>query len=161
MALQRAEVHQTLNRILEEESRLLVELEALLAQETAILRQDDVAEITAIGSTRQRCVDALMRLDNERLDTCRMLSFGQGRGAVARLYGWSDPSGGLNSMWLANLAIARRCKKLNDSNGAIVSAKLSRVQKLLMVLRGTSPPPVYNSRGSRYGSLGARDFGRA
>lgn len=161
MSVQRADVQQTLNRILHEESRLLAELERLLEQETAILGRNDVAEITAIGSTRQRCIDALTRLDHERLDHSRMLSFGQGRGAVARLYAWADPSGALQASWTKNLEIARRCKKKNDANGAIVSAKLTRVQKLLMVLRGTSPPPVYGARGARSGILGSRELGRA
>jgi hypothetical protein len=29
------------------------------------------------------------------------------------------------------------------------------------VVRGTSPPPVYSARGSRYGVLGTRNLGRA
>jgi flagellar biosynthesis/type III secretory pathway chaperone len=161
MTLQRADVHQHLARILEEESRLLGELETLLQDETAILRGEDVEAIAQIGSTRQRCIDALTRLDGERTDTCRMLSFGQGRGALTRLYGWCDPSGALESAWLANLKIARRCQRLNDTNGAIVTARLSRVQQLLMVVRGTSAPPMYSPRGSRYGVLGNRDLGRA
>jgi len=49
----------------------------LLQHETAILRGDDVEAIANIGSSRQRCVDALTRLDGERADSCRMLSFGQ------------------------------------------------------------------------------------
>lgn len=161
MSLQRAGVHQALSRILDEEARLLTELETLLREETAILQRDHADAIASIGSRRQGCVDALTRLDNERTDTCRMLSFGQGGGAVAKLYAWSDPSGQLDSRWLANLEIARRCKKINDANGAIVGAKLGRVQKLLMVLRGTAPLPVYSARASRYGSLGSRDLGRA
>jgi flagellar biosynthesis/type III secretory pathway chaperone len=161
MTLQRADVHQHLGRILEEESRLLGELEALLQDETAILSGQDVEAIAQIGSTRQRCIDALTRLDGERTDTCRMLSFGQGRGALSKLYGWCDPSGALESTWLANLKIARRCQRLNDTNGAVVTARLSRVQQLLMVVRGTCAPPVYSPRGSRYGLLGTRDLGRA
>jgi flagellar biosynthesis/type III secretory pathway chaperone len=161
MTLPRADVHRHLNRILDEESRLLSELEALLRDESGILGRDDVEAIARIGSTRQRCVDALTRLDAERADSCRMLSFGQGRGALGALYGWCDPSGALNSKWLANLAIARRCQQLNDTNGAVVTAKLSRVQQLLMVIRGTSAPPVYSARGSRHGALGTRDLGRA
>jgi flagellar biosynthesis/type III secretory pathway chaperone len=161
MTLQRADVHQHLSRILEEESRLLSELETLLQEETAILAGQDIEAIAHIGSTRQRCIDALTRLDAERTDSCRMLSFGQGRGALTKLYGWCDPSGALESKWLANLKIARRCQRLNDTNGAIVTARLSRVQQLLMVVRGTSPPPVYSARGSRYGVLGTRNLGRA
>jgi len=161
MTLPRADAQQHLARILEEETRLLGELEALLQDETAILGGEDVEAIARIGSTRQRCIDALTRLDAERSDTCRMLSFGQGRGALTRLYAWCDPSGALESKWLANLKIAGRCQRLNDTNGAIVTARLSRVQQLLMVVRGTVAPPVYSARGSRYGVLGTRDLGRA
>jgi flagellar biosynthesis/type III secretory pathway chaperone len=161
MTLPRADVHQQLSGILDEELRLLEELEALLRDESAILGRDDVEAIARIGSTRQHCVDALTRLDSERADICRMLSFGQGRGALGKLYGWCDANGALNSKWLANLAIARRCQQLNDTNGAVVTAKLSRVQQLLMVIRGTCAPPVYSARASRYGVLGTRDLGCA
>ena len=162
MSLQRADVHQALSRILDDEARLLAELEALLQEETAILRRDDVEAISPNRLERQRCVDALTRLDGERADTCRMLSFGQGRGALAKLYEWSDASGALNSRWLANLQIARRCKKINDANGAIVGAKLvDACRNCCMDLRGTAPLPVYSARASRYGSLGSRDLGRA
>jgi len=121
----------------------------------------DIEAIAHIGSRRQRCIDALTRLDAERTDSCRMLSFGQGRGGITRLYGWCDPGGALNAKWLANLATARHCQRLNDTNGAVVNAKLSRVQQLLMVIRGTSAPPVYSNRASRYGVLGTRNLGRA
>jgi len=161
MTLERADVRSLLSRILDEESQLLGELETLLREETAILKSDDVDAIARIGSTRQHCIDALTRLDAERTDTCRMLSFGQGRGAVSKLYGWCDPVGALESRWLSNLNIARRCQRLNDTNGAVVTARLSRVQQLLMAIRGTAAPPVYSARGSRHGVLGMRDLGRA
>ena len=124
MTLPRADVRAHLSRILEEESRLLGELEALLRDETAILKGDDVEAIARIGTARQRCIDALTRLDGERADSCRMLSFGEGPGALGRLFGWCDAGGTLEARWHANLKIARRCKQLNDTNGAIVTAKL-------------------------------------
>lgn len=161
MTLPRADIQLHLNRILEEESHLLAELQALLHDEAGILSRNDIDGITRIGSTRQRCVDALTRLDLERADSCRMLSFGQGGDAISKLHQWCDPSGTLNSKWNANLKLARTCQQLNDTNGAVVTAKLSRVQQLLMAIRGTSAPPVYSARASRYGVLGSRDLGRA
>ena len=161
MTLPRADIQLHLNRILEEESHLLAELLALLHDEAGILSRNDIDGITRIGSTRQRCVDALTRLDLERADSCRMLSFGQGGDAISKLHQWCDPSGTLNSKWRANLKLARTCQQLNDTNGAVVTAKLSRVQQLLMAIRGTSAPPVYSARASRYGVLGSRDLGRA
>jgi flagellar biosynthesis/type III secretory pathway chaperone len=90
-----------------------------------------------------------------------MLSFGIGPGALDKLLVWADPSGALRVQWTANLEVVRRCKRLNDQNGAIVTAKLNRVQQLLGMLRGSSPPAVYSPRGARYGRLDPRELGRA
>jgi len=161
MSVQPRDLQHHLLRILTEESRLLGELEPVLRQETHILRGDDPDAIGRIGGSRHRYIEALGKLEAERSDACRMLSFGSGRGALDRLFQWADPSGTLHRQWDANLELARRCKAINDQNGAIVAAKLGRVQQLLGKLRGATPPPVYNARGSRYGGLGARDLGRA
>jgi flagellar biosynthesis/type III secretory pathway chaperone len=161
MSVQRSDVHEHLRRILAEEARLLGELELLLQQETEVVRGDDIQAIQRIGGDRQRCVDALTRLEAERADACHMFSFGSGRGALERLFQWADASGALHGQWASNLELARRCKGINDQNGAIVAAKLRHVQQLLGKLRGTSPPPVYSAKGARYGNLGLRDLGRA
>jgi flagellar biosynthesis/type III secretory pathway chaperone len=161
MTLQSADVHQLLHRILGEEAQLLAELLVLLRDEAAILSSNDIDGISRIGSTRQRCIGALTALDAERASACRMLSFGQGAGAYNQLIKWCDQDGALDAKWRSNLALARQCQQLNDTNGAVVTAKLSRVQQLLMAVRGTPAPSVYNARGSRYGQLGARDLGCA
>jgi flagellar biosynthesis/type III secretory pathway chaperone len=161
MSVQRSDIHQHLTRILAEERRLLGELESVLQRETEILRGDDAQAIERIGDSRHGYINTLSKLDAERGDTCRMLSFGAGPQGLARLYAWADPSAGLRRDWNLNLELARRCKALNDRNGAIVLAKLARVQQLLGKLRGTNPVPVYSARGSRYGALGARELGRA
>jgi flagellar biosynthesis/type III secretory pathway chaperone len=161
MSVQPGDVHQHLSRILAEEARLLGEFEQVLRQETEVVRGEDTQAIERIGDQRQRYVDTLTRLEAERADACRMFSFGHGRGGLERLFQWADPSGALQRQWGSNLELARRCKSLNDQNGAIVAAKLGRVQQLLGKLRGASAPPVYSAKGSRYGNLGLRDLGRA
>jgi flagellar biosynthesis/type III secretory pathway chaperone len=161
MSVQRSDVHQHLTRVLAEEAQLLGEFEIVLRQETEVLHGEDAEAIQRIGANRQRYVDALTRLDAERTDSCRMFSFGAGRGALERLFDWADPSAALRLKWSSNLELARRCKAINDQNGAIVAAQLSRVQRLLGKLRGESPPPVYSAKGARYAKLGPRNLGRA
>jgi flagellar biosynthesis/type III secretory pathway chaperone len=161
MSVQPHDVQQHLDRVLTEEGRLLGELEGVLHLETDVLRGEDTDAIASVGNSRHRYVDNLTRLDAERGSTCRMLSFGSGPDAMARLLAWADPSGQLQRQWSRNLDIARRCKRINDQNGAIVTAKLGRVQQLLGKLRGVNTPPVYSARGARYGALGPRDLGRA
>jgi len=161
MSVTRTDVQQQLGRILAEESQLLSELQQVLERETNILCGEDPEAIARIGSNRHRCVDRLSQLGVERLDACRMLSYGNDRTGLSKLHDWADPSGRLRNSWTSNLQLAGRCKALNDKNGAIVAAKLGRVKKLLGHLRGSNPPPVYSAKASRYGNLGPRDLGRA
>ncbi|HWW20387.1 MAG TPA: flagellar protein FlgN [Steroidobacteraceae bacterium] len=161
MSVSRDDVRQHLSRILAEEAQLLAELESVLERETDILVGDDAQAIQNIGSNRHRCVDALSRLGVERTDTGRMLCFGADATGLDQLFEWADPSKALHARWSVNLELARRCKAINDKNGAIVAAKLNRVQKLLGQLRGVNPAPVYSSRASRYASLGLRNLGVA
>jgi flagella synthesis protein FlgN len=158
---QRSEIAPALQRLLAEESAGLGELEALLARETHILQGEDVAAIQGIGSERHRCVERLIRLDAERLDLCRMLSFGTGVAALEKLVSWADPQGQLQDQWQSNLRIARRCREINDRNGSIVAVKLGRVQQRLALLRGSPMPPVYGPRPQRHTALAARDLGSA
>jgi flagella synthesis protein FlgN len=161
MSVSPDDVRWHLSRILAEEAQLLAELAAVLEQETDILRGDDSEAIQRIGSNRHRCVDRLSQLGVERMDSGRMLSFGADAAGLDKLFDWADPSRALRARWAVNLKLARSCKALNDKNGAIVAAKLDRVQKLLGHLRGSKPAPVYNSKASRYSSFGLRNLGVA
>lgn len=161
MSVARDEVQHHLGRILSEEAQLLTELHSVLLQETAIVSGDDADAIERIGSNRHRCVDGLSRLAAERSDTGRMLSFGSDGAGLAQLFDWADPTTALRTKWTTNLDLARQCKRVNDRNGAIVAAKLDRVQKLLGELRGSTPPPVYSAKGARYGALSPRELGCA
>ena len=161
MSVARGDVQQHLSQILAEESQLLIELQGVLQLETDILCGEDAEAIQRIGNNRHRCVDRLSQLGVERSDASRMLSFGTDRVGLEKMFDWADPTRTLRTKWSSNLDLARRCKALNDKNGAIVAAKLGRVQQLLGKLRGATPPPVYSAKGSRYGNLGPRDLGCA
>jgi flagellar biosynthesis/type III secretory pathway chaperone len=161
MSMARHDVQKLLSGILAEEGQLLLELHRVLEQETDVVSGEDADAIARIGTNRHRCVNRLAQLAAERSDTGRMLSFGSDGAGLARLFDWADPDAMLHAKWNANLELARRCRSINEKNGAVVAAKLDRVQKLLGKLRGVAPPPVYSAKGSRYGNLGARDFGLA
>jgi flagellar biosynthesis protein FlgN len=161
MTVQAADVRTHIGRILADEAALLQSLEALLSQEAAIVRGDDVAAIERIGATRHDCIAALTRLEAERSASCRMLSFGTGREGFEQLLGWCDDQGELRQRWQTNLKLARRCKDQNDRNGAVVTVKLNHVQKLLTVMRGGAPSPVYAPQAARYAGLASRELGQA
>ena len=144
-------VAEHMQSLLGEEAVLLSELEALLDRETEALRNDDLAAIEHVGHERHRCIEALMRIDSERRVACRMLGLTDGRTQFEQLLDRCDASGSLKSRWHAGLEIAARCKDRNDRNGAVVSAKLRRVEALLMTVRGgqNTVAPVYAASGQR------------
>ena len=144
-------VAEHMQSLLGEEAVLLSQLEGLLDRETEALKADDLAVIEHIGHERHRCIESLMRIDSERSVACRMLGLADGRTQFEQLLDRCDASGWLKSRWLAGLEIAARCKDRNERNGAVVSAKLRRVEALLMTVRGgqNSVAPVYASSGQR------------
>lgn len=161
MSIQPADIRQHLERVLRDEAQLLVELEQLLQREADVVRGDDASAIESIGGARHRCMDQLTRLDTERTAACRMLSFGTGREGFEKLLSWCDPGRSLHARWQENLRLARRCKDLNDRNGAVVALKLGQVQRLLATLRGGAAAPVYGRQGVRFEGFATRDLGQA
>jgi flagellar biosynthesis/type III secretory pathway chaperone len=137
-------------RLITEERALLERFELLLAREAAALTTDDVAVIESAGADRQECASALLRIEEERRHACEMLGFGAGRDAFAQLLAACDPTGDLAGRWQASREVLLRCKYANDRNGAVVTAKLRRVETLLSTLRGgETGARVYGAGGQQ------------
>jgi flagellar biosynthesis protein FlgN len=144
--------------LLGQEAVLLSQLEALLEKESDALRGDDLAAMERVGAERHRCVETLMSIDSERRIACRMMGLGEDGQQFESLLDRCDGTGALKSRWHAGLEIAARCKDRNERNGAVVAAKLRRVEALLMTVRGGQDQvaPVYGAGGMR--NVTARGF---
>jgi len=161
MTVRPEDLRQHLDRVLSDETTLLTELEQVLAREADVVRGDDPKAIENIGAARHHCIDSLMRLDAERTTACRMLSLGSGPEGLERLLSWCDQGQGLRRLWLSNLEIARRCKDLNDRNGAVVKLKLGQVRDRLATMRGSSAAPIYGRHGLPYEGIARRELAQA
>jgi flagellar biosynthesis/type III secretory pathway chaperone len=150
-----------LSQLLSEEAALLAQLEALLGRETQVLRGTDTEAIEQIGTTRQECTSALARLAADRDLACVQLAPRELAAELKRVLGWCDTSGKLSAQWHTNLTVARRCRDLNDRNGAIVAVKLNHVQTLLATLRGVRDEPDYDPRATRQSLVKSRELGTA
>jgi flagellar biosynthesis/type III secretory pathway chaperone len=149
-------------RLIAEERDLLERFEHLLDREAAALRTDDVAAIEAAGADRQACSSALLRVDEERRQACRMLGYGDGRDAFERLLAACDPDGKLARRWESSREVLMRCKDANDRNGAVVTAKLRRVEALLVTLRGgDADTQVYAAGGQGRAAMRSISLGLA
>lgn len=137
-----------IGKLLAEEATALMRLEGLLDKEHEFLVANDVEELDRAGEARQACMGELMRVEDERRSLCRMMNMPTDVSGLERLMTWCDPSRTLQKRWAECATRAGRCRDLNDRNGALVAARLKRVEGLLDVLTGRSQQPkVYGRQG--------------
>jgi len=148
---------ETLERLLVEEAGTLARLEELLEKEHELLVSNDVEELEKAGEARQSCISALVAIEDERRSLCRMMNVSADAPGLDKLLNWCDPSRQLKTRWAACAQRATHCRTLNDRNGALVSARLKRVEGMLEVITGRAgQPKVYGSKGA-YQSTGRND----
>jgi len=146
-----------LERLLLEEAGTLARLEELLDKEHEFLLANDIEKLERAGEERQSCIVALVAIEDERRSLCRMMNVPADAAGLEKLLNWCDPARGLKTRWAACAERAARCRSLNDRNGALVTARLKRVEGMLDVITGRSnEPKVYGSKGG-YESPGRTD----
>jgi flagellar biosynthesis protein FlgN len=138
-----------LAKLLAEEVSALTRLESLLDREHELLLANDVEELDRAGHARQACVGDLVRIEDERRSLCRMMNAPTDAIGIDRLLTWCDPSHTLKRRWAACAEQATRCRERNDRNGALVAARLRKVEGMLDVLTGRAhQPKVYGRQGA-------------
>lgn len=139
-----------LEKLLAEEAGALARLEDLLGQEHEFLLANDVDELERAGEARQACVGNLVRIEDERHSLCRAMNVPADKFGLEKLFVWCDPGKTLQTRLAACAQRATECRKLNDRNGALVSARLKRVEGLLGVITGRANQPKMYGRGGTY-----------
>lgn len=140
---------ESLARLLEAEASVLADLERLLAREHEILVRNDSPEALETACVeRQARMGELLRIQDERRGLLRMLGQRPDNAGLEALLATCDPERSLRSRWLSCAEAARRCRLANDRNGALVAARMNRVEGMLEVLTGQRPGPrVYGPQG--------------
>ena len=139
-----------LARLISEESASLTQLEALLGQEHDTLVANNVEALEQATQKRQVAISALLRIEDERRSLCQM--HGQSADVVGleKLLAWCDPRGTLKAHWADCAALAGRCRDLNERNGALVMARMKRVEGLLGVITRRETVATYGPQGGAY-----------
>lgn len=140
---------EALASILSTEISALTELAGLLDREHALLVANDVETLEVVMEERQASVGRLMRAEEERRTLCRMHGREPDAAGIEQLMAWCDPRGTLKTNWAECAKGAARCRELNDRNGALVVARMKRVETLLNVLTGEPrDTPTYGPKGA-------------
>jgi flagellar biosynthesis/type III secretory pathway chaperone len=137
-----------LDRLLADEANALTRLEGLLDREHELIAANDIDGLDRTGNERQTCVGELVRIEDERRQLCRMLDVAADMNGLERLLRWCDPSNALRRRWADCADRAGRCRQSNERNGALVAARLKKVEGMLDVLTGRAgQPKVYGRAG--------------
>jgi flagellar biosynthesis/type III secretory pathway chaperone len=138
-----------LDKLLIEEANVLARLQAVLDQEYELLVANDVDALERAGETRHACVSELLRIEDERRSLCRMMNLPADVSGLERLLAWCDASGTLKQRWAECAEHAGRCRASNDRNGALVTARMKKVEGMLEVITGrANEPKVYGKQGA-------------
>lgn len=138
-----------LDKLLIEEAAVLERLQGALDHEHELLVANDVDGLERAGEVRQTCIGDLLRIEEERRSLCRMMNLPTDVSGLERLLAWCDSSGQLKQRWTDCAERAGRCRASNDRNGALVTARMKKVEGMLEVLTGrASEPKIYGKQGA-------------
>ena len=139
----------TLDKLIAEESSTLDQLHQLLEREHEFLVANDVDALERAGHARQNCIGTLMRIEDDRKALCRALNVPTDNSGLDRMLAWCDPTKKLRQRWKELGERADRCRAANDRNGALVTARMSRVEGLLDIVTGRAgQPKTYGRQGA-------------
>ena len=147
----REDCRRTLDRLLTEELAALAELERLLEAEREVLVRNESPEALEDACTRrQDCMGGLLRVQDERRGIVRALGFEADAAGIEQLLRECDPQRSLRPRWGDCAERARRCREINDFNGALVASRIRRVTGMLELLTGRrTETPVYGRQGQQ------------
>jgi flagellar biosynthesis/type III secretory pathway chaperone len=135
-----------LANMLADETRLLGLLSKQLEHEHELLVANDVEALEKAAEARQASVVGLSRVDQERRNLCRLLGYGTDQTGLAAMLKWCDPAGSLVASHAAASREAQSCREQNDRNGALVNARLNRLNGMVDRMNAGSHR-TYESRG--------------
>jgi flagellar biosynthesis protein FlgN len=142
-----------LTRMLAEETSLLGGLAQQLQHEHELLVANDVDGLEKAADARQSSVVKLANLDQDRRNLCRMLGHGSDQTGLAAMLKWCDPNGTLATAHANASQQAQLCRDQNDRNGALVNARLNRLNGMLDRMGTTAAPRTYEARGANRGPV--------
>lgn len=140
---------ESLATLLTQEQSSLNELAGLLEREHALLVANDVDSLDKAMQERQVVVGRLLNIEEERRALCRAHGKASDVAGLEQLLAWCDPRGTLKARMEQSAQGAIRCRTQNDKNGALVIARMRRVEGLLGALTGQRPeaPATYGPKG--------------
>jgi flagellar biosynthesis/type III secretory pathway chaperone len=141
---------ESLGTLLSQEIASLNELVGLLDQEHALLVANDVEALEVAMEKRQVVLGRVLQMEDERRALCRAHGQESDAAGLERLMKWCDPKGSLAPRWADYSKVTSLCRDSNLRNGALVTARMRRVETLLNTLTGqpAETASTYSAKGA-------------
>jgi flagellar biosynthesis protein FlgN len=130
----------------EQDAKLVLELQSILAREQASLTTIDVDTVEALIEEKAVLLDKLNQVTKERYKTLQIHGF---EGSEAGMQSWLKWQGDaeLNKAWYQFQRTLVEAKEMNRLNGMLIGRHFARNQQLLNQLHGSVDSGVYGKNG--------------
>jgi flagellar biosynthesis/type III secretory pathway chaperone len=125
--------------LLQNELKLTVTFESILANEYRSIAERDIAALEQVIAEKTRLLDQLAGLEQQRRQTLEDAEFGSGHTAMVDCLRWCDPRQEITSLWQHLQSRARTCHDLNRRNQQLVELCSRHAREILYLLRGEEP----------------------
>lgn len=138
------EIARATNDVIARQFEVAQSLLAALEQERTALAALDTEAVDAAGTDKVARLEEMEELESERRALIEVDDFDAATPDDA------DPDNPLGATWTRLLELLKRCRLLNESNGALVAQQRRHVQQALTLLSGgTAEGDVYGPDGMK------------
>jgi flagellar biosynthesis/type III secretory pathway chaperone len=125
--------------LLQHELDLVMQFEALLADEYRVIAERDIASLEQLLGDKARLLEQLAGLEQERTKMLEAAGFGAGNAGMTECLRHCDPQQQLSRLWGDLQSQARTCHDLNRRNQQLVDLCSRHAREVLHLLRGEEP----------------------
>ncbi len=139
----------TLRAMLEQDTRLIEQLQTLLEQERELLESRQHQPLEALIEAKNPILEQLGEHSRQRQNWLQQAQLSTDQQGWLNLLGASPDTQTLIEPWQNLTERFAACQELNEINGKIVGRSRQTLGQLLSILRGQSGgPQLYNAQGS-------------
>ncbi|WP_456374457.1 flagella synthesis protein FlgN [Thiolapillus sp.] len=151
-----------LDSLLRLEMDIMGKLRDILEEESHALLSRDPSALEAVSTAKNRQLQELFRLENEREELFIALKLGENPADRLGELDHQHPRGGLQHAWHRLLSLGEECRTLNRLNGATIELSHLHVRQALQAINGAPEVPyAYDAGGRRQEDLPGRRLGQA
>ncbi|MEZ5499532.1 MAG: flagellar protein FlgN [Steroidobacteraceae bacterium] len=145
---------QQFEQFVSEELDALANLSELLEDEHRLLELGRAEALQQVTAARESAMTRLLLLQRDRWALVRALGRDESRNGLMQVLRWCDPLRTLTPSLQRCATLAEKCRDYNTRNGALVAARMQRLERQLAYMTTGSASGQYDPLAERQSSRG-------